>query len=91
MQRHVIDKLAGLKREFGFSLLVVDQNARAVLELADHGYIIENGMIVRDGPAPELLANTEVQEFYLGRRSGEGTRPSYRDVKQYRRTRRWWG
>lgn len=91
MLRQVIDKLKDLKRDFGFSLLVVDQNARAVLELADYGYIIENGMIVRDGPAPELLANTEVQEFYLGQRSGEGGRQSYRDVKQYRRTRRWWG
>jgi branched-chain amino acid transport system ATP-binding protein len=91
MQRQIIDKLKGLKQEFGFSLLVVDQNARAVLEIADYGYIIENGMIVRDGPAQALLANTEVQEFYLGRRSGEGKRPSYRDVKQYRRTRRWWG
>ncbi len=91
LQRQVIHKLTELKREFGFSLLVVDQNARAVLELADYGYIIENGMIVRDGPAAELLVNTEVQEFYLGRRSGEGARQSYRDVKQYHRTRRWWG
>ena len=91
MQRHVIDKLKELKRDFGFSLLVVDQNARAVLELADHGYILENGMIVRDGSAQQLLANTEVQEFYLGRRSGEDGRQSYRNVKQYRRTRRWWG
>jgi len=90
MHRQVIDKLKELKRNFGFSLLVVDQNARAVLELADYGYIIENGMIVRDGSATELLANTEVQEFYLGRRSGKA-RESYRDVKQYRRTRRWWG
>jgi len=80
-----------LKRDLGFSLLLVDQNARAALELADYGYIIENGMIVRDGPASKLLANTEVQEFYLGRRSGDGARQSYRDVKQYRRTRRWWG
>jgi branched-chain amino acid transport system ATP-binding protein len=91
IQRQVIEKLKELKRDFGFSLLVVDQNARAVLDIADYGYIIENGMIVRDGPAQALLANTEVQEFYLGRRSGEGERPSYRDVKQYRRTRRWWG
>ena len=90
-QRQVIDKLKELKRDFGFSLLVVDQNARAMLELADYGYIIENGMIVRDGYAQQLLANTEVQEFYLGRLSGEGERRSYRDVKQYRRTRRWWG
>ena len=91
IQRQVIEKLKELKRDFGFSMLVVDQNARAVLEIADYGYIIENGMIVRDGPAQALLANTEVQEFYLGRRSGGVNRVSYREVKQYRRTRRWWG
>jgi branched-chain amino acid transport system ATP-binding protein len=89
----VIAKLKALKAELGFSLLIVDQNARAVLEMADYGYIIENGMIVRDGEAQDLLANSEVQEFYLGLRqaSGESTHPSYRDVKQYRRSRRWWG
>lgn len=93
VQAQVIEKLLQLKAELGFSIVVVDQNALAVLKMADYGYIIENGMIVRDGSAQSLLQNSEVQEFYLGRRSGEGAdnRPSYRDVKQYRRTRRWWG
>lgn len=92
-QADVIAKLKALKVELGFSLLIVDQNARAVLEMANYGYIIENGMIVRAGEAQSLLANSEVREFYLGLRqeSGESARPSYRDVKQYRRTRRWWG
>jgi branched-chain amino acid transport system ATP-binding protein len=91
MLRQVANKLQELKRRFGFALLVVDQNARAALELADHGYIIENGMVVRDGPAAELLGNSEVQEFYLGLHGQGEIRQSYREVKQYQRTRRWWG
>jgi branched-chain amino acid transport system ATP-binding protein len=92
VQAEVVAKLKQLKTELGFSLLLVDQDARTVLETADYGYIIENGMIVRDGAAKDLLANSEVQEFYLGFHSqGAGTRSNYRDVKQYRRTRRWWG
>jgi branched-chain amino acid transport system ATP-binding protein len=92
-QAEVIAKLKQLKAELGFSLLIVDQDARTALEMADYGYVIENGMIVRDGAAKALLANSEVQEFYLGVRAqdGEGSQPSYRNVKQYRRTRRWWG
>jgi branched-chain amino acid transport system ATP-binding protein len=92
LQAEVIEKLKRLKAELSFSLLIVDQDARAVLEAADYGYIIENGMIVRGGAAKDLLANSEVREFYLGFRSQDaGSRPSYRNVKQYRRTRRWWG
>lgn len=93
LQAELIEKLKALKAQLQFSLLLVDQDARAVLEAADYGYVIENGMIVRDGTSQALLGNSEVQEFYLGIRSGaaSGSRSSYRDVKQYRRTRRWWG
>jgi branched-chain amino acid transport system ATP-binding protein len=93
VQADLIEKLKDLKARLQFSLLLVDQDARAVLETADYGYIIENGMIVRDGTSQELLGNSEVQEFYLGIRSGSAvsSRSSYRDVKQYRRSRRWWG
>lgn len=92
VQTQVIDKLQRLKTQLGLSLFIVDQDARAILEIANYGYIIENGMIVRDGQSKDLLANSEVQEFYLGFRSGHEThgRSNYRDVKQYRRTRRWW-
>jgi branched-chain amino acid transport system ATP-binding protein len=92
VQAQVIDKLRTLRGQLGFSLLLVDQDARSVLEIADYGYIIENGMIVRDGTARDLLGNSEVQEFYLGMRAGgDAARSNYRNVKQYRRTRRWWG
>lgn len=85
----VLSSLEELNRELGLTLLIVDQNVRAALEIAHHGYIMENGLIVYDGTSDTLMAHGDVQEFYLGV-SGD-KRQSYRDVKQYRRTRRWWG
>ena len=76
--------------EEGVTVLLVEQNARAALSIAEYGYIMENGRIVLDGSAPELLANPDVQEFYLGL-SHAGEKRSYRDVKHYRRRKRWLG
>ena len=59
------------------------------LEIADYGYVMENGRIVLDGSAERLRGHPDIQEFYLGSRSG--ARRSYREVKQYRRSRRWYG
>ena len=72
------------------TVLLVEQNARAALSVAGHGYIMENGRIVLDGKAGELLGNADVQEFYLGM-GGQGTKRGYRDVKHYRRRKRWLG
>ncbi|GAB7022035.1 ABC transporter ATP-binding protein [Salidesulfovibrio brasiliensis] len=77
-------------REEGVTVLLVEQNARMALSIADYGYIMENGRIVMDGPGPELLNNADVQEFYLGISNG-GEKRSYRDVKHYRRRKRWLG
>ena len=74
-------------REAGVSVLLVEQNASMALELADHGYILENGRVVLDGPAAELRDDPDVQEFYLGV-GGEG-RKSFADVKRYQRRKRW--
>jgi branched-chain amino acid transport system ATP-binding protein len=74
----------------GVSILLVEQNARAALSIAAHGYIMENGRIVMDGEARGLLENADVQEFYLGL-SHSGEKRSYRDVKHYRRRKRWLG
>jgi len=72
------------------SILLVEQNAHIALELAEYGYVLENGRIVLDGPAEILKKNEDVKEFYLGfTRMGE--RRSYRDVKHYKRRRRWLG
>jgi branched-chain amino acid transport system ATP-binding protein len=53
-------------RRAGVSILLVEQNARAALQVADHGYVLENGEIVLDGPAAELALDPRVVESYLG-------------------------
>ena len=72
------------------TVLLVEQNARLALSIADYGYIMENGHIVMDGKGSELLDNPDVQEFYLGIES-DGEKRSYRDIKHYRRRKRWLG
>ncbi len=79
-----------VNKEEGVTILLVEQNARAALNIASMGYIMENGRIVLDGPAQDLLHNPDVQEFYLGLSHG-GDKRSYRDVKHYRRRKRWLG
>jgi branched-chain amino acid transport system ATP-binding protein len=68
-------------------VLLVEQNASMALSIADHGYVMENGKVVLDKPAAALLADDDVREFYLGL-GGEG-HISFRDVKHYRRKKRW--
>jgi branched-chain amino acid transport system ATP-binding protein len=77
-----------LRSEAGVTILLVEQNANLALSIADHGYVMETGSIVMEGPASQLANNADVREFYLG--LGEhGSRRSYRDVKHYRRRKRW--
>ena len=76
-----------INREEGTTILLVEQNARAALSVADYGYIMEGGRVVLEGTAAELRANEDVKEFYLG--LGDAGRRSYRDVKHYRRRKRW--
>jgi branched-chain amino acid transport system ATP-binding protein len=82
-------RLAEIRRELGIAILIVEQSATVALDIADYGYVMENGRVVLDGTAERLREHPDMQEFYLGRKSGE--RRSYRDVKQYRRSRRWYG
>ena len=72
------------------AILVVEQNVRAALGIADHGHVMENGRIAMGGPADRLRDNEDVREFYLGL-SAIGSRKSYREVKHYRRRKRWLG
>jgi branched-chain amino acid transport system ATP-binding protein len=72
----------------GTSILLVEQNASSALDIADYGYVMENGRIVLDGTQRDLQENKDVQEFYMGL-SEVGQRKSYRDVKHYRRRKRW--
>ena len=77
-----------ISAEQEMAILLVEQNARAALGLADSGYIMENGRIVLSGPAEKLRDNEDVKEFYMGL-SAVGSRKSYREVKHYRRRKRW--
>ncbi len=70
------------------TVLLVEQNAALALEVADQGYVMENGRIVLEGPADSLRQNSDIKEFYLGLNEA-GTRKSYRDTKNYRRRKRW--
>lgn len=69
------------------SFLLAEQNTMVALRYADFGYILENGRVVMEGDAEELRTNEDVKEFYLGLSSGE--RKSFKDVKHYRRRKRW--
>ena len=88
----MVDEVFGIIRrlntELGLTALLVEQNARRALEVADRGYIMESGRIMLEGPAAELAENPDVKEFYLGLGDG-GARKSYRDVKHYKRRKRW--
>ncbi len=72
------------------SILLVEQNALIALEVADYGYVMENGKVVLDGPTEKLKDNEDIKEFYLGL-SEIGERKSYREVKHYKRRKRWLG
>jgi branched-chain amino acid transport system ATP-binding protein len=73
----------------GTSVLLIEQNANMALSIADYGYIMETGKIVMDGEASKLLKDEDVKEFYLGLHGDEGERKSFRDVKHYKRRKRW--
>ena len=72
------------------SILIVEQNAVAALDLAEYGYVMENGRIVLDGTSAQLKENEDIKEFYLGF-GALSQRKSYRDVKHYKRRKRWLG
>ena len=63
--RDILHVVADL-RETGVSILLVEQNARAALQIADYGYVLEMGEFVLEGPAAELAVNPRVVETYLG-------------------------
>ncbi len=67
--RDIFQTITGL-RKTGVPILLVEQNARAALEVADHGYVLETGDMVLDGPASELAGDSRVIETYLRAQRG---------------------
>ena len=87
----IVEEIFGIVRDLNekeqVSFLLAEQNTNIALRYAHWGYILENGRIVLDGDAAALRDNEDVKEFYLGV-SGEN-RKSFRDVKHYKRRKRW--
>ena len=88
--KEIFQVLKELNEKEGITLLLVEQNVKIALSIAQHAYIMENGRIVLDGTAQELLQNEDIKEFYLGLNLSGGRR-SYRNVKHYKRRKRWLG
>ena len=88
--KEIFQIIRDINRQEGMSVLLVEQNARAALELADYSYVMEDGRIVLDGPAAQLRENEDIREFYLGLNQAGG-RKNYREVKHYKRRKRWLG
>jgi branched-chain amino acid transport system ATP-binding protein len=82
--------LERINKEEGVSILLVEQNARAALSLAQHGYVMESGRIVLDDTGEKLRANADIREFYMGL-GAVGETKSYREIKHYKRRKRWLG
>ena len=89
LTEEMMEIIRRINQEEKAAILIVEQNAHSALELADYGYVMENGRIVLDGPAEKLRENEDVREFYLG--LTEIGRKSYREVKHYKRRKRWLG
>ena len=86
--KEIFGIIKDINEKEGTTILLVEQNARVALSIAHYGYIMENGKVVLDGDAGKLIENEDVKEFYLGL-TEVGSRKSYRDVKHYKRRKRW--
>lgn len=83
----IFEIVKSVNEKEGVTFLLAEQNTNVALRFAHYGYILESGRVVMDGPAKDLRENQDVKEFYLGM-SDEG-RKSFRDVRSYRRRKRW--
>ncbi len=86
--QEIYEIIQGINADQKMAILLVEQNVRAALGIADYGYVIENGRVVLEAPAEKLRDNEDIQEFYMGL-STVGSKKSYREVKHYRRKKRW--
>jgi branched-chain amino acid transport system ATP-binding protein len=84
--RDIFETLVEINREESITMIIADQNAKRTLEIADYGYVMENGQIELQDPADDLMEREEIKEFYLGT-SGDTSR--YRDIRHYKIRKRW--
>ncbi len=77
-----------LNKEQGISILLVEQNAKLALNVSPYAYVMENGRIVMDDTSETLRENPDIKDFYLGM-TDIGSRKSFREIKHYKRRKRW--
>ncbi len=88
--KSIFEVIGKINAQDGTAILLVEQNAVAAMKLATYGYVMENGRVVLDGPTDKLKDNDDVKEFYLGLNM-VGEKKSYKDIKHYKRRKRWLG
>jgi branched-chain amino acid transport system ATP-binding protein len=81
----IFDIVRRINREEGVSVLLVEQNAVAALEVVSHGYLIDQGRIVMHDSAEAMKRNPDIRDFYLGGHEGR----DFQQIKHYRRRKRW--
>ena len=86
--REIFGIIRRINEEEGTTIILVEQNAQMALQIANYGYVMENGKIVMEGTAADVRENPDIKEFYLGM-SVTGAAKSYDEVKSYRRRKRW--
>ncbi|MFP3975975.1 MAG: ABC transporter ATP-binding protein [Dehalococcoidia bacterium] len=86
--QEIYEIIQRINKEQKVSILLVEQNAKAALGIADYGYVIEDGKVVMGSSANELIDNRDVQGFYMGL-STTGAQKGYQEIKHYRRRKRW--
>ena len=82
----IFETLVEINREEDITMIIADQNAKRTLDIADYGYVMENGQIELNDPADVLVDREEIKEFYLGT-SGDSSR--YTDIRHYKIRKRW--
>jgi branched-chain amino acid transport system ATP-binding protein len=90
MVQEIYEIIQKINTDQKMAILLVEQNVRAALGIANYGHVLENGRVVLSDPAENLRDNEDVREFYMGL-SAVGSQKSYREVKHYRRRKRWLG
>jgi branched-chain amino acid transport system ATP-binding protein len=84
----IFEIIGQINNKQNVAILLVEQNAHVALAIAHHGYILENGRVVMEGPGKTLREDRDIREFYLGL-TEVGTKKSFREVKHYKRRKRW--
>lgn len=85
LTREIFEIVVRVNREHGTTMLLVEQNANMALDVADHGYVLENGRIVADDSCERLRQKDDIKEFYLGAQtSGERGERRWKKKKTWR-------